>query len=120
MKYPEQDLFFRNLDGTGKLLKQIDLRGKTITNKSVMLSTSIAGGSIIQSFTFELLTDGEPFYVGKAVFGYFGGDALANQLGIDNGKTTNPWFVDNNTPKEQLEVINLADKNLSLLYCACW
>lgn len=114
LKYPEKDLFFRNLDGTGKLLKQVDLRGKTITNKSVMLSTSIAGGSIIQSFTFELLTDGETFYEGTAVFGYFSGDALANQLGIDNGKTTYPWFVDNNTPKNQLEVINLRDDNLPM------
>ena len=113
LKYPEKDLFFRNLDGTGRLLKQIDLRGKTITNKSVMLSTSIAGGSIIQSFTFELLTDGEPFYQGSAVFGYFSADALANQLGIDNGRTTNPWFVDNNTPEAQKAVINLRDDNLS-------
>lgn len=112
LKYPEKDLFFRNLDGSGKLLKQIDLRGKTITNKSVMLSTSIAGGSIIQSFTFELLADNEAFYTGKAVFGYFSADALANQLGIDNGRTTNPWFVDNKTPASQKIKINLADKNL--------
>ena len=114
LKYPEKDLFFRNLDGTGTLLKQIDLRGKTITNKSVMLSTSIAGGSIIQSFTFELLADGERFYEGKAVFGYFGADALANQLGIDNGRTTNAWFVDNNTPEAEKTVINLADSALAL------
>ncbi|HEY9034189.1 MAG TPA: beta-hydroxydecanoyl-ACP dehydratase, partial [Pseudomonadales bacterium] len=114
LKYPEKDLFFRNLDGTGTLLKQIDLRGKTITNKSVMLSTSIAGGSIIQSFTFELLADGERFYEGRAVFGYFGADALANQLGIDNGRTTNAWFVDNNTPEAEKTVINLADSALAL------
>lgn len=109
LKYPERDLFFRNLDGTGKLLKQVDLRGKTITNKSVMLSTSIAGGAIIQSFTFELLTDNEVFYEGKAVFGYFSDDALTNQLGIDNGRITYPWFVDNNTPENQKVIINLQD-----------
>ena len=35
--YPEKDLFFRNLDGSGDLLKQVDLRGKTIVNKSVLV-----------------------------------------------------------------------------------
>ncbi|CAA0124076.1 Phthiocerol/phenolphthiocerol synthesis polyketide synthase type I PpsA [BD1-7 clade bacterium] len=114
LKYPEKDLFFRNLDGSGKLLKEVDLRGKTITNKSVMLSTSIAGGSIIQSFTFELLTDGEVFYEGKAVFGYFSNEALTNQLGIDNGRTTNAWFVDNNTPESQKDIIDLRDTNLPM------
>ncbi|MFT4923953.1 MAG: acyl transferase domain-containing protein/3-hydroxymyristoyl [Phenylobacterium sp.] len=110
LKYPEKDLFFRNLDGTGDLVRQVDLRGKTIVNKSVLVSTSIAGGAIIQSFTFELLTDNEVFYAGKAVFGYFSGESLTNQLGIDNGKTTNAWFVDNNTPKADVKVFDLTNK----------
>ena len=59
LKYPEKDLFFRNLDGSGDLVKQIDLRGKTIVNKSVLLSTTMAGGMIVQSFTFELLVEDE-------------------------------------------------------------
>jgi acyl transferase domain-containing protein/3-hydroxymyristoyl/3-hydroxydecanoyl-(acyl carrier protein) dehydratase len=114
LKYPDKDLFFRNLDGTGELLKQLDLRGKTIVNKSVLVNTSIAGGAIIQSFTFELLVDNDAFYVGKAVFGYFSKESLTNQLGIDNGKVTNAWFVDNNTPKAQVEVFDLTDKNNAL------
>uniref|UniRef100_UPI000A5ED80E hotdog fold thioesterase n=1 Tax=Shewanella putrefaciens TaxID=24 RepID=UPI000A5ED80E len=86
--FPGQELFFRNLDGNGKLLRHVDLRGKTIVNDSRLLSTVIAGSNIIQNFSFELSCDGEPFYQGKAVFGYFKGDALKNQLGIDNGKIT--------------------------------
>ena len=112
--YPEKDLFFRNLDGSGELLIKVDLRGKTIVNESVLLSTTMAGGMIVQSFTFDLLVDGEKFYTGKAVFGYFGGDALKNQLGIDNGKITNAWFVDNNTPVSQIQKIDLTDKSLAL------
>ncbi|NQY62781.1 MAG: 3-hydroxyacyl-[acyl-carrier-protein] dehydratase FabA [Alteromonadaceae bacterium] len=119
LKYPEKDLFFRNLDGTGNLLKQIDLRGKTIVNKSVLVSTAIAGGAIIQSFTFDMYVkveggENELFYTGKAVFGYFSGESLTNQLGIDNGKITHAWFVDNNTPKSDIEVLDLTNKNLSL------
>ena len=112
LKYPQKDLFFRNLDGSGELLKQIDLRGKTIVNKSVLLSTSMAGGAIIQSFTFDLLVDDEIFYKGNAVFGYFSGESLTNQLGIDNGRTTHAWFVDNNTPVEQIERFDLTNKQL--------
>lgn len=106
--FPGQELFFRNLDGSGRLLRHVDLRGKTIVNDSRLLSTVIAGSNIIQNFSFELSCDGEPFYQGKAVFGYFKGDALKNQLGIDNGKITQPWHVQNGiAPDSQ---INLLDK----------
>ena len=112
LKYPEKDLFFRNLDGSGTLLKQLDLRGKTIVNKSVLVSTAIAGGAIIQSFTFDLLVDGETFYKGTAVFGYFSADSLTNQLGMDKGQVKQSWFVDNNTPASQIEVFDLTNKSL--------
>ena len=106
--FPGQELFFRNLDGGGKLLRQVDLRGKTIVNESKLLSTVIAGSNIIQSFTFELSVDGEAFYTGSAVFGYFKGDALKNQLGIDNGRVTQPWHVEHNVPADIS--VNLLDK----------
>ncbi|QYJ96587.1 3-hydroxyacyl-[acyl-carrier-protein] dehydratase FabA [Shewanella alkalitolerans] len=89
--FPGLELFFRNLDGSGELLRQVDLRGKTIVNDSRLLSTVMAGTNIIQSFSFELNTDGEPFYRGTAVFGYFKAEALKDQLGLDNGKVTQPW-----------------------------
>ncbi|MBU2872227.1 beta-ketoacyl synthase N-terminal-like domain-containing protein [Colwellia sp. E2M01] len=124
LTYPDKDLFFRNLDGTGDLIKQVDLRGKTIINNSALLSTTMAGGMIVQKFTFELFVKDEKhptqsidkhelFYKGSAVFGYFGADALTNQLGIDNGKITHAWFEDNNTPIADIEVINLRDPQLS-------
>ncbi|PKH01224.1 3-hydroxyacyl-[acyl-carrier-protein] dehydratase FabA [Psychromonas sp. MB-3u-54] len=114
LKYPQKELYFRNLDGKGTLLKQIDLRGKTIVNKSVLLSTSTAGGAIIQSFTFELLVDEQVFYTGNAVFGYFSGESLTNQLGIDNGKITHAWFVDHNTAPECIERFELRNKKSPL------
>ncbi|NRA54939.1 MAG: 3-hydroxyacyl-[acyl-carrier-protein] dehydratase FabA [Gammaproteobacteria bacterium] len=123
LKYPEKDLFFRNLDGSGTLLKQIDLRGKTIVNKSVLVSTAIAGGAIIQSFTFDMFVKGESgddekFYTGKAVFGYFSAESLTNQLGMDKGQTKQPWFVDNNTPKSDIEVFDLTNQALPFFKAA--
>jgi len=106
--FPGLELFFRNLDGNGKLLRNVDLRGKTIRNDSRLLSTVMAGTNIIQSFSFELSTDGEPFYEGKAVFGYFKGDALKDQLGLDKGKVTQAWHVAKGIPADH--TINLLDK----------
>ncbi|MGL4748117.1 MAG: 3-hydroxyacyl-[acyl-carrier-protein] dehydratase FabA, partial [Shewanella sp.] len=107
--FPGQELFFRNLDGSGKLLREVDLRGKTIVNDSRLLSTVIAGSNIIQNFSFELSCDGEPFYRGNAVFGYFKADALKNQLGIDNGKITQAWHLERGIKADSQ--INLLDKN---------
>ncbi|MBT1444736.1 3-hydroxyacyl-[acyl-carrier-protein] dehydratase FabA [Shewanella sp. JM162201] len=90
--FPGLELFFRNLDGEGTLIKDIDLRGKTISNDSRLLSTVMSGTNIIQTFSFALAADGEPFYEGKAVFGYFKAEALTHQLGLDNGKITTPWI----------------------------
>ncbi|GIU37412.1 eicosapentaenoate synthase subunit PfaC [Shewanella schlegeliana] len=107
--FPGLELFFRNLDGSGELLRDVDLRGKTIRNDSRLLSTVMAGTNIIQSFSFELSTDGEPFYRGTAVFGYFKGDALKDQLGLDNGKVTQPWHVANGVAATTK--VNLLDKS---------
>ncbi|ABV88227.1 eicosapentaenoate synthase subunit PfaC [Shewanella pealeana] len=107
--FPGLELFFRNLDGSGELLRDVDLRGKTIRNDSRLLSTVMAGTNIIQSFSFELSVDNEPFYRGTAVFGYFKGEALKDQLGLDNGKVTQPWHVANGVAATTK--VNLLDKN---------
>lgn len=110
LKYPDKDLYFRNLDGHGEIVKQIDLRGKTIVNKSGLLSTSMAGGAIIQSFSFELSVDGQCIYRGGAVFGYFSAESLTNQLGIDNGKINHAWFVDHNIAESNIKRFDLTNK----------
>ncbi|MCK5819303.1 MAG: 3-hydroxyacyl-[acyl-carrier-protein] dehydratase FabA [Psychromonas sp.] len=112
--YPKKDLFYRNLDGDGELVKILDLRGKTIVNKSVLINTSQAGGMIIQSFNFNLLVDNQVFYKGSAVFGFFTAEALTTQVGMDNGKITSAWFDDNNTSIAQIETLNLTNKALQL------
>ncbi|MBD1896953.1 PfaB family protein [Coleofasciculus sp. FACHB-129] len=95
--YPNQDLYFRNLDGQGRLLKDIDIRGKTITNTARLLSSSNIQGVIIQSFDFQMVCDGEPFYEGTAAFGHFSPQSLANQVGLDRGKDVPPWYETENT-----------------------
>lgn len=105
--YPDSNLYFRNLDGTGRLIKEIDLRGKTVVNKSTMVSTSAVMNNIIQKFTFELICDGETFYEGEAVFGFFTADALSNQVGMDKGKKLLPWYKEESIPQDRLIEIDL-------------
>ncbi|MFB2976446.1 hypothetical protein [Microseira sp. BLCC-F43] len=94
--YPDRDLYFRNLDGQGRLLKDVDIRGKTVTNTARLLSSSKIQGVIIQSFDFQLSCDGEPFYEGNAAFGHFNPKALENQVGLDGGKNVRPWYATEN------------------------
>jgi PfaB family protein len=87
---PDVDFCFRNLDGEGTLLRPIDLRGRTVSNHSELVSTVTTGSTIIQQFRWELRHEEEPFYRGTAVFGYFLPAALTNQIGLDGGKANSP------------------------------
>jgi len=105
--YPDINLYFRNLDGTGRLIKEMDLRGKTIVNKTTMFSTSAVMNNIIQKFTFELICDGETFYEGDAVFGFFSAESLSTQVGMDKGKKLLPWYKEQNIAENQLVIYDL-------------
>lgn len=92
---PDEDLYFRNLDGTGQtgdLPSLPDLRGKTITNEAVLLSSTFIRGVIIQKFRYSVAYADQVFYAGESVFGFFTPPALANQVGLDAGKAVAPWY----------------------------
>jgi 3-hydroxymyristoyl/3-hydroxydecanoyl-(acyl carrier protein) dehydratase len=104
LPYPDVDFYFRNLDGHGRILKDIDVRGKTVVNRVRLLSSTAIQGVIIQKFDFQLVCEDVPFYQGEAVFGYFLPQALANQTGLDGGGETTPWYR-----QEQLPGLSNAD-----------
>lgn len=114
LPFVDEDLFFRNLDGKGCLLCDIDLRGKTIQNCSTLISTVVAGANIIQRFTFELSCENVVFYQGEAAFGYFNEEALTHQLGLDKGEITQAWHYQAQIKPDHQ--INLLDKN-SRYFC---
>ena len=90
--FPEKDLFFRNLDGTGDLIRLVDLRGKTITNQVCLQSHTALNGTILQGYSFELRVDDAVFYRGMASFGFFTKEDLSSQVGLDRGKHVAPWY----------------------------
>ncbi|MFG2791826.1 beta-ketoacyl synthase N-terminal-like domain-containing protein [Streptomyces sp. NPDC048419] len=92
LKNTDEQYAIRNLDGRATLVKDIDLRGKTVRHHSKLLMTSAVHGAVLQNFSYELSADGEVFYTGESLFGYFSGAALANQVGLDNGQYVAPWL----------------------------
>ncbi|WP_242642906.1 beta-ketoacyl synthase N-terminal-like domain-containing protein [Lentzea alba] len=92
LDFPDTELSIRNLDGRATLVRDLDLRGKTIRHHSEMLSSQSVKGVVLQNFRYELSADGEVFYTGESLFGYFTDDALSNQVGLDNGTYVPPWL----------------------------
>ncbi len=88
--FPEVDYYFRNLDGHARMLRVVDVRGKTITCAARLLSTVTSGSTIIQKFSFRLSCMGEPVFEGESIFGFFPPEGMANQVGLDAGKVTRP------------------------------
>jgi 3-hydroxymyristoyl/3-hydroxydecanoyl-(acyl carrier protein) dehydratase len=105
---PDQDFFFRNLDGQGRLLAKVDPRGKTITSKARLQSTLVSGGTIIQRFDFELECERQVMFQGNSIFGYFSPEAMSKQAGLDGGKKTQPLYyqADGKLSEGSLIVLN--------------
>ncbi|TNC24162.1 beta-hydroxydecanoyl-ACP dehydratase [Amycolatopsis alkalitolerans] len=101
---PEEDYSLRNLDGTATVLREVDLRDKTIQQTSRLLGTTVLVGAVLQSFSYELSVDGEPFYAGESLFGFFNETALANQNGLDNGAYVPPWLETNRATTRTIDV----------------
>jgi 3-oxoacyl-(acyl-carrier-protein) synthase/3-hydroxymyristoyl/3-hydroxydecanoyl-(acyl carrier protein) dehydratase len=89
--YPDADLHFRNLDGSGRIVRDVDVRGRTVRTRVALTSSTDFQGVIIQSFAFELGDDRGVFYEGTAAFGFFTLEALATQVGLDAGARVPPW-----------------------------
>ncbi|WP_319944283.1 hotdog family protein [Nocardia macrotermitis] len=103
---PGTTLSLRNLGGSARVLRRIDLRDKTIQQFSRLLSTTLLPGSSLQTFDYTLAVDGEPFYVGETMFGYFSDEALANQTGLDAGRSVPSWRAEH--PRVPARVIDVA------------
>ncbi|MFZ5440969.1 MAG: beta-ketoacyl synthase N-terminal-like domain-containing protein [Myxococcota bacterium] len=78
-----EDLKFRNLDGRATIHREVFSDAGTLTLRSRMTKVSRAGGMILESFDFEVLSArGEPVYTGSTGFGFFPKAALEQQVGL--------------------------------------
>ncbi|MGW6118796.1 beta-ketoacyl synthase [Nocardia sp. NPDC055165] len=104
---PGEDFSLRNLDGSATVLREVDLRDKTIQQTSRLTDTTVLVGVVLQTFSYELSVDGEPFYAGQSLFGFFNAPALANQNGLDNGELVPTW-LDSQDRRPDVRVIDVA------------
>ncbi|MFD4356529.1 beta-ketoacyl synthase [Nocardia sp. NPDC058518] len=104
---PQEDFSLRNLDGSATVLREVDLRDKTIQQTSRLIDTTVLVGVVLQTFSYELAVDGEPFYAGESLFGFFNAPALANQNGLDNGEFVPTW-LDSQVQRPAVRVIDVA------------
>ncbi len=98
---PDGDFYFRNLDGRANVLAELDLRGKTVTNRSRLLSTTVHGKTVIQKYEFSLSCSGQDFYRGESVFGYFSYETMVNQIGLDGNRGVPPGQLPGRTSRSQ-------------------
>ncbi|MDF1513573.1 MAG: PfaB family protein [Anaerolineae bacterium] len=108
---PDVDYYFRNLDGTGLLLRNCDLRGKTINNRVQLKSSIKLSDIIMQRYTYTLSCDGQPFFSGEASFGYFTARSLSEQAGLDIGQLVSPYLTNSSPSVEAIDVPPLAQVN---------
>jgi len=91
LRFPEENYFFRNLDGDLQVMQNTDLRGKTVTVQSELMRTTFSGSIIIQHFSFALICNHETILKGTSSFGYFPEETMASQVGLDGGRPSQPW-----------------------------
>jgi acyl transferase domain-containing protein/3-hydroxymyristoyl/3-hydroxydecanoyl-(acyl carrier protein) dehydratase len=76
------DLSFRNLGGTATLHEELFADAGTLTTRVRMTQVSRAGGMIIEDFDMQVWRAGGCVYAGTTSFGFFSGEALAQQVGV--------------------------------------
>jgi PfaB family protein len=118
LAFPEQELAIRNLDGRALFLAEPDLRGRTIRHHETLLSTNQHNGSVLQNFSFVLECEGQRFYQGESLFGYFPSAALQNQQGLDKGRLVTFWYQQQTTGTEQAQHFDLTDGVSNALFHA--
>ncbi len=78
----DEELGFRNLDGTGKLLDEVFPDSGTLTTRVKLTGVSKTGTMIIVSFEVTCSVGERPVYEMRTVFGFFPPAALASQAGL--------------------------------------
>ncbi len=78
----EEDLLFRNLDGTGTLVGELTRTSGTLSTHVRLNSVSRAGGMIVEGFDVECRLGDRLVYSMETVFGFFPPAAFEDQVGL--------------------------------------
>jgi 3-oxoacyl-(acyl-carrier-protein) synthase/3-hydroxymyristoyl/3-hydroxydecanoyl-(acyl carrier protein) dehydratase/1-acyl-sn-glycerol-3-phosphate acyltransferase len=86
----DEELAFRNLDGSGTVHSTIEPGCKILCTRAVLTGISSSAGMIIQTFDVTVRADSKLVYELKTVFGFFPPAALAAQKGLPVPEGENP------------------------------
>ena len=78
----DDDMLFRNLDGTGTLTRELTRTAGTLTTHVELTSVSRAGGMVIEGFNVECFLGDRSVYTMTTVFGFFPPEAFDHQVGL--------------------------------------
>ena len=78
----EDDLLFRNLDGTGTVFQEITPGSGTLRTLVKVVEVSQSAGMIIETFEVECFVGEAHVYTLRTVFGFFPRSAFDNQVGL--------------------------------------
>jgi 3-hydroxymyristoyl/3-hydroxydecanoyl-(acyl carrier protein) dehydratase len=78
----DQDLAFRNLDGTGQALAEVWPDAGPLRTIATLESVSRSGGMILESFRVRCLLGETPVYEMQTGFGFFPAATFENQAGL--------------------------------------
>lgn len=91
LRFPAENYYFRNLNGTLQRTKTVDLRGKTVLTRAKLTKTTFNGRIILQYFHFETFCENEMILTGTSSFGYFPAEMMAAQMGLEGSAPSEPW-----------------------------
>ncbi|MCU0655141.1 MAG: polyketide synthase dehydratase domain-containing protein [Polyangiaceae bacterium] len=89
----QQDLCFRNLDGTATWHREVRRDAGTIRTQTKLIALSRSAGMVIVGFDVRCLQGDALVYEMKTVFGFFPPEALANQVGLSVGEEEQRWLA---------------------------
>ncbi len=78
----DEDLLFRNLDGTGTVVDELTRTSGTLSTRVKLTSVSRAGGMIVEGFEVECSLGDRVVYAMETVFGFFPPEAFEDQVGL--------------------------------------
>ncbi|HEX5760026.1 MAG TPA: 1-acyl-sn-glycerol-3-phosphate acyltransferase, partial [Thermoanaerobaculia bacterium] len=107
----EEDLHFRNLDGSGTLSAELLPAAGTLRTRVQLLGVSRSAGTIILRFAVECRLDGGTVFSMTTVFGFFTAAAFQNQVGLPPAPEEQAWLA---APSDLL--VDLASRPAR--YCA--
>jgi acyl transferase domain-containing protein/3-hydroxymyristoyl/3-hydroxydecanoyl-(acyl carrier protein) dehydratase len=84
------DLSFRNLGGSAVIHQLVHPNCGTLATRARLTQVSASAGMILQNYQFEVCNGPHIVYEGTTTFGFFSKEALAQQVGVRDGKPFEP------------------------------